>query len=336
VKHLALPQLLQIGSFQTGTFWESEEPLREVWSRVAQIGVVEHVAKRFRATRVPVAQATDLVLYAALRCRQAVEFRNAATAVSGITSPLLTYYSFMNLLRGCYALREEKKSIGHGLKLRTASKLFDCAASVESGTFADYLHTSKMKVPKKYSVTLGDCLRHIVEIRDDYRDVFGEPSLVDFVRVRAYINGQMFFDIVGHDGDMDASVWEERYPQLAGICHVVDGTSTLAADELHPEYDDVAQLVSSLFETNLNQTLAPSWFVTRQSTGDLLLPRLAYYYVAVFILGSLVRYETEHISAIANEQSESGWLISRFLRAAERYYPQLALIWLGGGECVYF
>jgi hypothetical protein len=52
----------------------------------------------------------------------------------------------------------------------------------------------------------------------------------------------------------------------------------------------------------------------------------------MFILGSLVRYQPEIILAAAGTESELGWFLGRFIRAAERFYPQLVLSWLTGAH----
>jgi hypothetical protein len=62
-------------------------------------------------------------------------------------------------------------------------------------------------------------------------------------------------------------------------------------------------------------------------------PRAAHYLVAAFILASIVRYAPE---VLAPElELQTGWFLRRFLIAADRYFPQLMLSWLMGGD-IYF
>jgi hypothetical protein len=42
----------------------------------------------------------------------------------------------------------------------------------------------------------------------------------------------------------------------------------------------------------------------------------------------LVRYEPDTLLAISNPDSEAGWIVTRFLNAAERYFPHLLLNWV--------
>jgi hypothetical protein len=58
------------------------------------------------------------------------------------------------------------------------------------------------------------------------------------------------------------------------------------------------------------------------------LPRAAYYYIALFILASTVRYEPEMLVALVNPDSPLGWMVERFLNSAERFFPHLVLHWL--------
>jgi hypothetical protein len=50
-----------------------------------------------------------------------------------------------------------------------------------------------------------------------------------------------------------------------------------------------------------------------------------YYHVAAFILSSAVRYQPELVLDVNKPDSGVGWLLNRFLKAAERFYPQLHL-----------
>jgi hypothetical protein len=56
----------------------------------------------------------------------------------------------------------------------------------------------------------------------------------------------------------------------------------------------------------------------------------------MFILGSIVRYQPELILPVSGSDSETGWLLRRFLSQAERFYPQLKLIEQNGGQAIYF
>ena len=99
------PSLHYLGSFQTGHRFESENPLEEVWSRVAQRGSADFLRETFMP---PSGQAIEpFIEYIGVRIRQAVEFRGAARQSTLLTSPLSLYYSFLNLTRACLCLRSD-------------------------------------------------------------------------------------------------------------------------------------------------------------------------------------------------------------------------------------
>jgi hypothetical protein len=79
---------------------------------------------------------------------QALEIRSAAQSATLLTKPLLMYYSFLNLLRGVMAVDDDLAlTKGHGLKYYSGPSLFDNAAVVNTGTFAEYLRACSVVAP---------------------------------------------------------------------------------------------------------------------------------------------------------------------------------------------
>jgi hypothetical protein len=174
-----------LGSFQTGARLESENPLEEVWSRVALHGSGDFARRTF----IPPAgkDIEPYVQYAGLRLRQAVEFREATRQATLLTAPLSLYYSFLNLTRGCICLKSDVlPSVGHGLKFRRRGDLLSSAAVLTKGTFTDYLREVGYSCTSGTVVSLHEALSRIIEIRDDYAGIYGRDSLVVPVDVDAY------------------------------------------------------------------------------------------------------------------------------------------------------
>ncbi len=73
----------------------------------------------------------------------------------------------------------------------------------------------------------------------------------------------------------------------------------------------------------------------RQTDPSLVFPRPAYYFVTLFILGSVVRYEPELMLDTVDPNSLSGWLLKRVIQGAERFFPQLMLSWLMDSDLYY-
>jgi hypothetical protein len=330
-------RVVQIGSFQTGAGWESENPLEEVWSRVTQIGSREHIAKHWAAEKLSdptaIAQISE---YTNVRVRQAVEFRSAARQSSQLTSPLAFYYSFLNLLRGFYALKHESiPDKGHGLTFGKGALLLDCECVLSRGSFAAYLATEGGRWSNGHAITLRTALARIIELRDDFPRIAGQPSLVDFVAVKAYNTGEIFLDFRGAPGLDFRHEWHQAFPNLKDICELEPEGNVLRVCQSISEYEKVAEFLPTILDADLRIRVSPRWFAHRHLPAPPEMPRLGYYFVAMFILGSIVRYEPELVREIADPDREVSWLIGRFLRLAERYFPQLAINWLAGGSVYY-
>src|SRR5437660_1467825 len=105
-----------IGSFQSGFRYESENPVEEVWSRVARLGATTALRAGL-CDSVDASRTDQIARYAALRIRQAVEFRQATRGSTVLTAPLTLYYSFLNLVRALLSLSTaEEPSRTHGLR----------------------------------------------------------------------------------------------------------------------------------------------------------------------------------------------------------------------------
>ena len=109
--------------------------------------------------------------YAAVRVRQAVEFRGAARNISILTRPLPLYYSSLNLLRGFFALGQGVKpsKSRHGLTFvgEDEANFFKMGAKFCDGTFTEFLTAQDVPYLKNTEITLGHALSRIVEMADN-------------------------------------------------------------------------------------------------------------------------------------------------------------------------
>jgi hypothetical protein len=122
---------------------------------------------------------------------QALEFRSAAQSATLLTKPLLMYYSFLNLLRGVMAVDDDLAlTKGHGLKYHSGPSLFDNAAVVNTGTFAEYLRACSVVAPSNFRLSLAACLAHIPELAGEVVSV-GLKSQVAPVAVDALRSGHV-------------------------------------------------------------------------------------------------------------------------------------------------
>jgi hypothetical protein len=332
-----------IGSFQTGLRVESENPLEEVWSRVALHGSDELLQRTF--THTPALAGLDIkpyVQYAGVRLRQAAEFREAARQATLLTSPLSLYYSFLNLTRACICMHSEvlPSRRHHGLIFESGEDLLSSGAILRPGTFTDYLHEAGYSWRSGKVVSLPDALSRIIEIWTDYA-VYGQESLVVPLDVNAYYSGEVVLRIprTAYDLSKASTDWTSELPSLSGCCTVRSGENSLEATFKVSKRQDASNFCSLRLDPSLllqaDLMSGNRWYLVRQTDPDLVFPRPAYYFVALFILGSIVRYEPELMLDAIAPGSLSGWLLKRVVQASERFFPQLMLNWLEG-RTLYF
>lgn len=326
------------GSFQSATArYNSENPLEEVWSRVAQIGSTEFVRAIFRPEK---PENWDAVIsYSVVRIRQAVEFREAARQSTLLTSPLPLYYSFLNLLRALMALGAEVlPEKGHGLKFTLGRTLLESSASVCKGTFKDYLSSVNASSEDGLALTLEDALSRIIEIAPDYSALVGRNlgSLAVRIRVDANMDGEVLLRFPG-GLETFRTTWADEFPALSSDCTLEpQGNVLRVADHVARDaYTAICNFCSSHLEPELRYNEEPYWYLIRHTNSALTFPRPAYYFVGMYILGNVVRYEPELMLEVTQPDSRLGWFLKRFVRLAERYYPQLMLRWLHNRE-IYF
>jgi YaaC-like Protein len=319
-----------LGSFQTGTRIETENPLEEVWSRVALLGSVELLRRTFTPSAEQ--DIEPYVQYAGVRARQAVEFREAARPATLLTSPLSLYYSFLNLMRSSLCLHSDVcSSRAHGLVFQRGENLLSSGAKIRPGTFADYLDEVGYPWGSRKVVTLDEVLSRIVEIRTDYATVYGQESLVVPIDVNAYYNGEVILEIPQEAYDLsNPSIdWTSELASLSGCCTVGPSGNKLAVTQTMSTLEDVDRFCNLRLDQDLQwREFASRWYLVRRTDPDLVFPRPAYYFIALFILGSIVRYEPELMLTTVNPESLSGWLFRRVVQAAERFFPQLMLSWV--------
>ena len=325
-------QLHYIGSFQRGTWFVCEDPLEEVWSHVARFGASDFVAPRMDPST-PVEQRKGVVDYAVVRTRQSLEFRKAAGGASLLTAPLPLYYSFLNLLRAFLALRTGHLATrAHGLTFVKRADVLSCGAKLTKGTFGDYLGALSSDWSKGTVVTLKDALSRSVEMWIDYVDVVGDGAHVVPVNVDAYIHGPVFLrfhSIYGKSEDFEER-WRLECPSLKDVCVFDPDQQALRVTALtsSSSESDIVEFCGAHLQTDLIHRVDPLWHVTRETDPTLVFPRPAYYFLAMFVLASIVRYQPELMLDVADPSSKWNWLLSRFVAASERFFPQLMLMWL--------
>jgi YaaC-like Protein len=330
--------LAYVGPLKRGAYVRSESPLEEVWNWIARFGISGWLQKNTSAAK----PWKDWGPYSVVRVRQAVEFRAAARQGSILTRPLPLYYSLLNLLRGFFAMSqgaEPKKKHGLIFVRESEPNIFQTGAELTDGTFTDYLDALKIPRQKKSVITLGEALLRIIETAADYISASIGQAEVFQVNVEAYQQSgrvRLHFYGTGQEDEFRNS-WQEWFPKLRGLCSAESTGRMLMVDVTKVNTttrEAISDFCHKVLEVNLKSYEDPSWYAIRHSKPELDLPRPALYFIGAFILSSVVRYRPESLLTLSDPDSEDGWLIERFLNAAERYFPHLLLHWVSGE--VYF
>ena len=316
--------LHRIGSFQFPNRFVSENPLEEVWAQIARYGTRDYLRTNLKPEKSDI-DWDKHIEYGAARAKQAVELRSSAKNTTPLTSPLTFYYSFLNLTRAFLAIGPEIIPLSyHGLKFVKRKNLLSSGAKITNGTFTDYLTAFGSRWKKGTFISLTDVFSRIIEIRQDFTSIKNQISYVIPVNIDARIRGSVYIDILlpyeGYEKN-----WKIEFPKLAEKCELEsDGKSLIITDEkICESYKSVSKYINENLYPNLLYSSNPLWFLVRETDNSFVFPRAAYYYIAMFILGSIARYQPELMLNYLD--SELGWFIQRFINAAERFFTQLKL-----------
>ena len=215
------------------------------------------------------------------------------------------------------------------------TSILDSRAKLQPGTFTDYLDSCGVGWRGGDDLTLSDLLGHIPEIHLDSNDPF--PHFIQAIRVLANTAGEVQLEFFGYPRQF-ATEWERDFPMLSKVCALAKEPNTLnVLPGMVGKGDSrINQFLSTRLLPQLTYGANPVWMSFRALDGKPQLTRLAYYFMAVFILGSAVRYEPELVAANNSRDSETGWMLRRFLNVADQHFPQLLLWYVYQRSEIYF
>ena len=329
--------LHHLGSFKYPHRFEYENPFGEEWSNIARYGAIDYIQNHLYPEKSDI-DWDNYVRYAIVRVKQAVEFRESAKNTTLLTKPLALYYSFLNLTRAFLALGPEIiPSSSHGLKFIKGDNLFSSSAKLIKGTFTEYLSSFGFEWEKGTTITLNEALSRIVEIHQDFMSLKCYNSYVFPVRVKAITGGPVYIDPISPHKEFPEN-WDKEFPSLKEKRSLEkDNQGFVVADkEVCESHDSISKFLHEILLHDLiYNSMGSAWYLIRNVDSSLSFSRASYYYIAVFIIGSIVRYEPELMLDASKLDSESGWFLDRFLNKAERFFPQLKI----GEQCkttIYF
>ncbi len=329
------------GSFQRRRMrFPSDNPLKEVWSQITRIGTIEYTSSMFTTDKTDIdwSQHTN---YATVRVRQATELWQSGRNASLLTKPITLYYSFLNLLRAVMALVPEV--IGpshHGLIYKGNTQLLLSEAKFVSGTFGSYLDCLNLPWKRNSTITLRSCLAKIPEICLEYKSPDRGAPEVKPITVQGMMRTgevKLIFDSRFLEESQFRSNWSIDYPSLKSLCRLDEKGCVLIVQERFKNstdggYDDICNFCEKNFWNRLTSQNEPVWYVLQGQNTAETLNRISYYFIAIFILGSIARYNPELLQSSLKPGSESEWFFERFMSSAERFFPQLIFSWAQGRE----
>lgn len=147
------------------------------------------------------------------------------------------------------------------------------------------------------------------------------------VVVRVIQGGPIYIEPVAFNKEIPDN-WMDEFPSLRNKCFLEEDKKGLVIEDQNicESHESISKYLHKILHNDLIYGSGNSaWYLIREVENHPLFPRAAYYYLAVFILGSIVRYEPELMLEVSRFNSEISWFIDRFLKKAERFFPQLKL-----------
>jgi len=331
--------LSYIGSFQRGTLFRSENPLEELWAQIGRIGTPEYAGSLI--PNKPDHDWEKHAKYASVRIRQALELRKSTSGTSLLTKPILLYYSFLNLLRAFMAITPKIiPKPKHGLIFKPNNQFLLNEAELADGTFTEFLAATGTAWEKGTRLSLSQALCKIPEIAYEFKSPDRGPSGVWAARVSAKMGSHsvlLHFDQQVVDEETFRASWGQELPKLNDLYELQPTGITLGLkEEQQPkDYEGLCELCEKTMLNRLLWGYDPTWYVLRLKEGEQEFPRAGYYFIALFILGSIARYQPELLLSGLLPGSEPEWFFNRFMQAAERFFPQLMWSW-GQNAQTYF
>jgi len=194
----------------------------------------------------------------------------------------------------------------------------------------------ELGLPVAEELSLEECISNIPEMLCGFwtnKAVRAVP--VDF---RAFLSGEeRILRIIFRPGMVSEAeferTWQSDFPSLAACCSFErPGVLRVNFDRRNVPSRELAQcsryFCSEYLVPSLHWGANEPWFVLKGIEAPVIYSRLPWYLAGLFALSSFVRYQPELI--LAEHDTETGWVIGRFLDRAERYFPQEMLSWLWG------
>lgn len=326
------------GAFRRGQTLVTENALEDIWQYVRRYIGSEYATDIYAGAGIDnMLSVQDAIHYALPRFRQACEFRDSARGLSLITKPLPLYYSLLNLTRAFYTMKTGMAAgRSHGLKSGDTEGLLESSASVNktAGTFRELCTLLGWNDQIPSAFTLKDCLSQIPEICWQFNSPTRGTSLCVPIMADIFAsNMQLTFNGDYVSAGEFQEHWNDAFPGLGpGKADIGNPTQPklsldigLAGLNFVDQQDKIIAYCQKHLMDDVVVSHGRNFYLTRRHTGIPYLRREAAYFGAMFILGSIARYQPERLLSLEMEGSETAWFLGKFLAAAERFFPQFMI-----------
>lgn len=355
------------GSFVSLTLNNPAIIVNELFGALEYLSEVEVVGKEFlkrnRAYPYPVTE--HYKLFQSF-IRQAITFYKSAETLDYRSSPLIYYYSFLNLVKAYCCIKDPKKfnkRMGHGLSHKLSTKKFtEQKVSVQDGVFKIfYEQLMGTPIKNKLNLKISDLISYCNDVGYEYqisgygrRSVFfGKTALAvnqtnNQMWVVVAISGFNLFKKYPRKLSKFMSNFEEvSFPQsnaieLLGIKaseykHYIYFESKNKYPVGFPKFPASNLVFDSLrdffndtvYSNNYNLTLA---LPIRNNPVTPFNETLAIY-AGMYYMSSLVRYQPQYLEKILT--SKESWLLQRFIKSSTQTFLRQMVNLIRNENCIF-
>ena len=306
----------------------ADRPLDEIWNDLLKLADFHYLRPRWKD------HSEEDYTVVSTYIRQANEYYKASNNVSLLTKPVLTYYSFLNLLKAILYLKTDvHPSKYHGLgNFVTSDSLLDITIMSNDGIFSDLSKLIGCNINAKSKFSLEDFIFNTIELIPAYTEYFQKGTNIISPEVIIYTPGDI--RIIFHTPMLLGKTREQFIEYLSNTTRILeDFEETLIKEHLELKlnysmsYKSIKDVGIPLMKKHFIFSSFPdmSYYMNLNPFDKRINPALAYIGIS-FILCSIARYAPNHIDRfVSNKSTSVKWFFRHLSEITERVFPNLML-----------
>ena len=305
--------------------WQTENPLGEVWRQLLLASDYTYLKSNWSASDDDLVSVTTYL-------RQAHEYHLASRAVTLMTSPLLIYYSALNLAKAVInVVNDCRSSDYHGLcKPKMEDSLLDVSVETNNGVFLELARLAGTTICVGRRLRLEDFLQNMLDVQKYYCEYFERPTQYVWPSVEAFLSGRV--EVVFTTDLLRGKSVEDFRALLHERTNLYDDFEEVESEdalklESRENYEGEERRIAmlDLIQRHFEFSVFPQYhyFINLLSEEDRI-PPVAAYFGAMYVLSEIVRYKPNHIHRFLRERETSvEWFIQQLCSVSERVLPNL-------------